>query len=192
MKTTLKNIKGIYGVMLLCSVVFLIRCGNPMSEQTQQAVPEDSTAQFASENQVAETPDVTFRDENGKIVRLKDLRGKVVFINFWATWCGPCVAEMPSIDQLKATFKGSEDIVFMLVDVDGDLKRSKSFMAKNKYNLPVFTAESAIPSDYLGGAIPTTVVLDKKGELVVRAEGGRDYMSPGIKKALTDLVRMPN
>lgn len=155
-----------------------------MSEQTQQAVPEDSTAQFASENQVAETPDVTFRDENGKIVRLKDLRGKVVFINFWATWCGPCVAEMPSIDQLKASFKGSENIVFMLVDVDGDLKRSKSFMAKNKYNLPVFTAESAIPPDYLGEQSPLRLCWIRKVSWWFVLKGDEIICLRGLKRHL--------
>ena len=135
-----------------------------------------------------EDVDVQFSDSIGNIVSLSDLKGKVVFLNFWATWCPPCIAEMPSINQLRQSFKDQNDLVFMLVDVDNNLKKSTAFMKKKNFDLPVYTPAGAIPSKYLEGAIPTTVIIDKKGEIIARIEGGRDYNSPGILKALNQLI----
>lgn len=61
-------------------------------------------------------------------------------------------------------------------------------MQKNKYDLPVYVPAGDIPTDYLGGSIPTTIVLDKRGDMIARIEGGRDYTSPEIVKALNELV----
>lgn len=132
--------------------------------------------------------DVLFKDKNGKTVSLKSLKGKVVFINFWATWCPPCIHEMSSINKLKQSFKGNDDIIFLMVDVDNKIEKSTAFMQKNKYDLPVYVPAGDIPTDYLGGSIPTTIVLDKRGDMIARIEGGRDYTSPEIVKALNELV----
>ena len=131
---------------------------------------------------------IRFKNEEGKTVSLNALKGKVVFINFWATWCPPCIHEMPSIDELKKKFKGNDDIVFLMVDVDNKLEESAAFMRENDYDLPVYVPAGNIPSDYLGGAIPTTVILDKRGDMIARIEGGRDYTDPEIIKALNELV----
>src|SRR5690554_2301164 len=132
--------------------------------------------------------DVTFQDGNGKLIALNDLKGKVVFINFWATWCPPCIQEMPSINELKAKFEGNENIVFLMVDVDGKHQRSQAFIDKRKYNFSVYFPHSEIPKEHLAGAIPTTVILDKKGAIAARIEGGRDYSLPEIFNGLRKLL----
>jgi thiol-disulfide isomerase/thioredoxin len=132
--------------------------------------------------------EVVFKDKNGKTISLSSLKGKVVFINFWATWCPPCIQEMPSIDKLKQSFYGKEDIIFLMVDVDNNIEKSTAFMEKKKYDLPVYVPASNIPSDYLGSAIPTTVILDKNGNMVTRIKGGRDYTNPEIIKVLNELI----
>lgn len=132
--------------------------------------------------------DVIFKDKDGKTVSLSSLKGKVVFINFWATWCPPCIQEMPTINELKGKYKGNDDIVFLMVDVDNKMEKSTAFMEKNKYDLPVYVPASNIPSEYLGSSIPTTVILDKSGDMIARIEGGRDYTSPEIIKVVNELV----
>ena len=144
------------------------------------------------EPEKVETPVVTsavsFKGEDGKTILLSSLKGKVVFINFWATWCPPCIEELPSINELKKSFKGNQDIVFLMVDVDSEMEKSSAFMKENKYDLTVYIPASEIPSDFLGSAIPTTVILDKSGQIAARMEGGRDYTNPDIVKALNELV----
>lgn len=134
------------------------------------------------------TPDVVFLDENNKEVSLNALKGKVVFINFWATWCPPCRAELPSIHKLKQAFRDNNKIVFLFVDVDGNLAKSKAFMKKHKYDLPVYAPKGPIPSNFLGSAIPTTVIIDKKGKMVGHIEGSMDYNTKEVIKGLKDLT----
>lgn len=75
-----------------------------------------------------------------------------------------------------------------MVDVDNKIEKSTAFMKKNKYDLSVYVPAGNIPPNYLGSAIPTTVILDKSGDIIARIEGGRDYTSPEIIKALNELI----
>lgn len=184
---------------IFIAFIVLVACGNANKGNKVDATNADSAkveTAVAAEEKETESVDVEssaasgvlFKDESGKVVSLNSLKGKVVFINFWATWCPPCIHEMPSIDALRKSFKGSDRIVFLMVDVDNKIEQSAAFMEKNKYDLPVYTPAGPIPSDYLGGAIPTTVILDKRGKMVGRLEGGRDYTDPQMVKALKELV----
>lgn len=134
------------------------------------------------------TGNVAFTDQKGQVVTLDALKGKVVFINFWATWCPPCIHEMPSINSLRNTFKGNQHIEFLMVDVDNDIEKSAAFLKENNYDLPLYTPSGDIPPEFLGASIPTTVILDKKGQIVERLEGSRDYAAPEIAKALEELI----
>ena len=143
----------------------------------QPDVPEQSGATTSPSNAVIaeNTEAVLFKNEAGEAVNLADLKGKVVFINFWATWCPPCIAEMPSINKLHQQFKDNKNVVFLMVDVDNNLEKSIKFMKNKKFDLKVFTPASQIPPNYLGGSIPTTLLINKNGEMVFKHEGGADY-----------------
>lgn len=132
---------------------------------------------------------VLFKDEAGNVISLSDLKGKVVFINFWATWCPPCIAEMPSINKLQDKFKDNKDFIVLMVDADNQSEKSIKFMAKRNYNLKVFTPASQIPTELLGNALPTTVILNKKGETVFKHEGGADYTNQEFIKYVETLLK---
>ena len=135
------------------------------------------------------TTDATFLDAKGNKVKLSDLKGKVVFVNFWATWCPPCIKEMPSIQTLYNNFKNKE-VVFLMVDVDAKYEKSKAFMDRNKYTLPVLIPGGPISEKYLGNAVPTTLVFDKKGNLAQRIVGGVDYASPAFEKFMNEVLKL--
>lgn len=136
----------------------------------------------------AQIPDLTVEDIEGNIVSLRALKGKVVFINFWATWCPPCREEMPTIQKLKTHFNGNKDIVFLMVDIDGRLKASSNYLKKHGYDLPVYKAQGAIPRAFLGDAIPVTLILDKAGTVVARVEGASDYGTEEVYKGIEELL----
>ncbi|WP_293309608.1 TlpA family protein disulfide reductase [Pedobacter sp. UBA5917] len=123
---------------------------------------------------------IRFKDVKGSLVDLGDLKGKVIFLNFWATWCPPCIAEMPSINKLYTQFKDDQDIVFIFADADGDFAKSTKFMADRKYAMPVYKVESDIPEKLFAGALPTTVIFDKQGRLSFRHEGVANYADQKI------------
>lgn len=172
------------GLFIIAASV-LTACGNP----TPSNKPEKEKEQPIQEIQHPKVADVSFKDKSGNVVSLSALKGKVVFINFWATWCPPCIHEMPSINTLRQRFKDNKNIEFLMVDVDNDIDQSAGFMEKNNYDLPLFTPAGEIPPEFLGGSIPTTVILDKNGQIIERLEGSRDYAAPEIVKALTELTK---
>jgi thiol-disulfide isomerase/thioredoxin len=132
-------------------------------------------------------PALALQGTDGKILELNELKGKVVFINFWATWCPPCIAEMPSINQLQEKLKDNKEIVFLMVDADNDFSKSMPFLVKHHLNFKLYQAASAIPATLLDNSLPTTVIFDKNGEMVFRHEGGADYSNPKVSDYLVQL-----
>ncbi len=188
MKMQFKNLAVRSGIFIITTIA-LAACGNTDKNKENTVENGNITAEEVAKVEApAETSDISFKGEDGKTVTLSSLKGKVVFINFWATWCPPCIHEMPSIHELKQSFKGNDNIVFLMVDVDNRMEKSSAFMQENNYELPVYVPASNIPPDYLGGAIPTTVILNKSGDMIARIEGGRDYTDPEMVKALKELV----
>lgn len=107
-------------------------------------------------------PNVFFKDGNGKTVDLASLKGKVVFVNFWATWCPPRIAVMPSINTRNKIFENNEDVVFLMVDADGNYEKSYNFMKMHQYNLKVVSPARRIPSIFMDETVPTTRHLRQK------------------------------
>ena len=127
---------------------------------------------------------VSFRDGEGKVVSLNSLKGKVVFINFWATWCPPCRAEMPSINKVFKKYGGNSSMNFIMVDADSNYPKARKFLNRHDYQLPLFIVASEIPRDFFGGLLPTTLLLNKHGEIVFHHEGTADYND----KKFTDYI----
>lgn len=130
---------------------------------------------------------IKFQDAKGNAIDLGHLKGKVIFLNFWATWCPPCRAEMPSINKLYQQFKDDKNVVFIFADADGDLEKSVKFMTNRKYEMPVFKVTSTISDQIFSGALPTTVIFDKQGRLSFRHEGIANYADKKIVDFLNKL-----
>lgn len=135
------------------------------------------TAPIAQEMPSADLSGIKFEDKSGKVVDLGALKGKVIFINFWATWCPPCLAEMPSINKLYEQYKDDKDVVFIMVDADSDLVKSQKYMDARSYKMPVYSVASNIPETLFKGALPTTIVFDKQGRLSYNESGAANYAS---------------
>ncbi|WP_433903311.1 TlpA family protein disulfide reductase [Sphingobacterium puteale] len=131
---------------------------------------------------------VTFMNHLGETVSVADLKGKVVFINFWATWCGPCRAEMPSINVLYDKFKDNPNVVFLIVEIEGDKEKAAAFVKNEKLTLPISYPNSDIPKEWLSESIPSTVILGKDGNLATRHEGMADYSTPDVATFIQDLI----
>ncbi|HEY1009924.1 MAG: TlpA family protein disulfide reductase [Daejeonella sp.] len=135
-----------------------------------------------------EDKEIMFKSSNDEIMKLADQKGKVVFINFWATWCPPCIAEMPSINKLYAELRKHKEMMFVMVDVDNNRSKSQKFMDRRKFSLPVYTPTGPIPSSYMDGTLPTTLVLDKQGRVVFKHEGMGDFTNEEFKAFLVRLI----
>lgn len=136
--------------------------------------------------------EVKFKDASGKVVSLASLKGKIVFLNFWATWCPPCLAEMPSVNKLYEQFKNDSDIVFLLVDADSDFAKANTYMSRKQYKLPVYQVASNMPETIFKGSLPTTIVFDKMGRISFNAEGAANYASPKFTAFIKKLQQLKN
>lgn len=132
-------------------------------------------------------PDVELMSSTGEPLNLSRANGKVIFLNFWATWCPPCIAEMPSIQSLQDKLDNKDLVIFAMVDADNHLPSSMAFMTKNKYTMPVFVQTGAVPESLFGGSLPTTVIINKQGQIVWKHEGIGNYDSPEMVKFLNQL-----
>ena len=114
----------------------------------------------------------------GKVVKLSDLAGKVVLVNFWATWCGPCKEEMPALARLQQQLDPKK---FVLLTVTTDLQRQgiAQFLSQVGVTLPVlFDEDQEVSRSFLVRGLPTTVVIARDGTLAGRAVGPRAWDSP--------------
>ena len=126
-------------------------------------------------------PDFSLKDLNSRKVGLKQFREKIIFLNFWATWCGPCKEEMPSLEVLHQQFKEKNFILLAIsVDYEG-LKPVQEFINKYHYTFPVLLDPKCETLDLFEvKGIPTTFLIDKKGRMVGKAVGPRDWKSPEV------------
>ena len=134
-------------------------------------------------------PDFFLKDLSGKEVEIRQFKGKVVFLNFWATWCGPCKEEMPSLEFLHRQFK-EKNFVLVTISVDYEgIKPVQEFMSKQQYTFPVLLDPQGETLDLFEvKGIPTTFLIDKKGKMAGKAIGPRDWKSADIVSLLNLLI----
>lgn len=130
----------------------------------------------------------SFTDAEGKSTSTADLKGKVVFINFWASWCPPCRAEMPSLENLYQKFKDDERIAFLFLNEDNDRSKAIQYLQKNHFTIPLFYSSGDVPNEIFSGTLPTTIVLDKEGKIVLRHQGIAGYNSDDFIRQLNELL----
>lgn len=131
--------------------------------------------------------DFQVTDREGKIIDVKTLKGKTVFINIWATWCAPCVAEMPSINKLKKKLADYPDIHFLMISEDKKMETAIKWVDKKGFDLPIHKTVGRLPEVYETGYVPSTFVISPNGEIVVRHTGMANYNTRRFRKLLIEL-----
>lgn len=154
----------------------------PQADEARGALYEMDYLAPGHDAPVFETKDI-----HGHPIRLADLRGKVVLLDFWATWCGPCLGELPHVKKLHADFSGREDFVLIGVSLDGDGIALLDFLEAEGMSWPQVCGlaefRDPLPRLYNVRGIPDTFVIDREGKIVVRGLRGED-LREAVRKAL--------
>lgn len=124
-------------------------------------------------------------DSSGKIVNFQEMEGEIVLINFWATWCPPCIAEMPNLNELYKDYKDKITFVFVASD---NVKNVNSYLEKNQYDLPVYYASENAPTELYSKSIPATFLLDDYGKIVMKKIGSSDWNSTNVRNQIDELL----
>lgn len=122
---------------------------------------------------------------NGNPLNLKSLKGEVVLINVWATWCPPCVAELPRFVELYSDY--GDKVTFAFVAND-EREKVEAFLDKKGYQLPVYFQASTAPIEMQSSSIPVTFILSKQGKIVVNKTGAANWNSDYVRDLLDQLL----
>jgi len=115
----------------------------------------------------------------------KNTEGKVVLVNFWATWCPPCIAELPSLDQLYQSY--NDKVVFLFVSNE-EIAVVNKFLAKKGMSLPVYKPISNYPEVFDVTSIPRTFLIDKQGNIVIDKTGAANWNSDKVQVTINELL----
>ena len=134
----------------------------------------------------AETaPDFTLKALDGTNLRLAEQRGDIMLINFWASWCGPCIQEMPALEKLAQKYQ-MLGVQVWGVNVENDSAAAKTYLAKVQVSFPIlFDVDNSVSENYRVQAMPTTVILDKHGAVHSVHRGYK----PGYEKKYEDDIK---
>lgn len=184
-----KNV--IYTGLFLAVVLVFFIINNTQSEPEQGAYPPNYELTQQNMSGTKTAPDFNLPTPENKFVKLSDYKGKVVIIDFWATWCPPCRAGIPDLVELKDAYKGKLEIIG--VSLDGITRNGKTkndvvpFMKDYKINYPVVYGEMATLENYGGiSSIPTSFVVNKEGKIISSHVGliEKDIYKAEIDQAL--------
>ena len=174
-------------LVLICS---LLLASSPVWAESG---PPGLGYQFTPLEPLAAAPDFKLNDMDDEPFTLSDYRGKVVLINFWATWCPPCRKEMPALEALYKKL-GGESFAVLAVNQWEDPDHVFAYTGElNVFpTFPIlFDPESAISADYGVKGLPTSFLIDKKGRLAYRAVGGRAFDHPEVERLIRALLAEP-
>ena len=178
--------KNLMQIVIIFIAVFLIVSGISHADGLPPL-----THKLTAVNKAAPAPNLRLQNMDEEIIDLKDLQGKVVVINFWATWCPPCRREMGSLERLHQATK-DKGVEVLAVNIGEDVDTVFSFMGTiepfPEFQM-IFDPEAVSMNNWKIRGLPTTYVINPDGTIAYRAVGGREFDHPDIVKAIISLSR---
>ena len=175
-------------LLLLSLLLWIALPGGRASTWAQSKVNYKAVPNLQPMKEVEPTPDFSLVTPEGKKISLKDFRGKVVFLNFWASWCIPCREEMPAMERLYQEFK-DKNFVVLAVSVKDRKQDAVNFVRELKLTYPIaLDPEAEVGRLYGAWGLPTTYLIGPKGEGLARAWGPAEWYSPAARKLIKELV----
>ncbi|MEQ9424318.1 MAG: TlpA disulfide reductase family protein [Cyclobacteriaceae bacterium] len=163
-------------VILLSAILLLVGC-DQSSNRSEASEQRESKTKPTLE-------DVSLADLKGNPIKISDYKGQVVFLNFWATWCKPCIAEMPSIDRAKKALEGKE-VVFLAAS-DESIEKIERFMGKYEFSFDFIQMKDDFATLAIH-SLPTTIIYDRSGKIILNEVGARDWDTTEMIEKLTSL-----
>jgi thiol-disulfide isomerase/thioredoxin len=136
-----------------------------------------------------ETMDFTLKDLSGNNVSLSDYRGKVVFLDFWATWCPPCRMSIPEVEQMYEEYKDNDNVVMLGINMAEDKNTIEKFMEKNKISYNILLGDGKTAGQFAIRGIPAFFVIDQNGNIHNKFVGFTPGLKASWKKSIDELLK---
>ncbi len=157
----------------------------PIMVTVNRIISFSPSMQDAADQKHLESFSWVLRDVNGQMHNLEEAQGEVIVLNYWATWCPPCVAEIPDFENLYNAYKDRVRFYFITQD---DVEKVEAFMNKHNYSMPVYYPQSQPPTNLQSNALPTTFFIDKSGKIVLEKTGAASWNSDKTRNILDQLL----
>lgn len=179
------------GLLIIGALTAYVEAGGP--EEIRRSMVEDIAA-LEAETADRPAPDWTLTTNDGRQLSLQDLRGKVVFLNFWASWCPPCREEMPSMENLARKYQ-DRDLVMVAISQDTDPEQMRGFlnrfMPDGRYTMQIpLYPEGKISRAYGTQLLPETYIIDRQGQIVARFVNKYDWERDEVDRFIERLLRL--
>jgi thiol-disulfide isomerase/thioredoxin len=189
--TTQKAVVLVLGVLIIGALTASVEAGG--QEEIRRSMVEDIAA-LQAETANRPAPDWTLTTQDGRKLSLKDLRGKVVFLNFWASWCPPCREEMPSMENLARKYK-DRDLVMVAISQDTDQEQMNGFLGRfmpdGKYTMHIpLDPDGDVARAYGTQLLPETYIIDREGQIVARFVNKYDWNRDEVDRFIERLLRL--
>lgn len=183
--------KNISNILFFAFIIFLFTpYGLPVRAYLTKGVSYITTRVFNMEIDEGERVHVNsfdwqLIDMQGNTINVNSLDGKVIIVNFWATWCPPCIAEMPAFQSLYNDYQNKVEFLFVAND---DESKVRKFIADKKYTFPVYFAKTKRPEELQSNSLPTTYIISKNSKIVVDKTGAADWNSGKVRDLIDSLL----
>jgi thiol-disulfide isomerase/thioredoxin len=173
-------------IFLFLALLFILLSYNISAKTLKESLSENG---FAIPKKTVQLINFELKNLDGLTKQLTDYKGKVVLLNFWATWCGPCRIEMPSMDKLYKEFE-KDGFELLAVNIGESSEIAGKFMKSNNLSFPVLLDEDqSVAASYGIRSIPTSFLIDKDGNILGMAVGAREWDSSSFRILFTELLK---
>ena len=174
-------------ILLIAFLVLIIipQTGMPIQVFVQRFISFSPSEKSEEEREMLQDYNWNLKQLNSEEVSFSQSKEKVVIVNFWATWCPPCVAEMPSFQKIYDDYGTKVDFYFVTSEKPEKIEK---FMKKNSYTLPIYIQTSEAPKQLQYSVLPTSYLISKSGKIIIEEEGAADWNSSKMRALLDKLL----
>ncbi len=171
----------------LLTLVFAVAAAAAGTVWIKSLVPPDSSA--GSLQFLSAAPELPIFDRAGKKINLTDEKDRILVVHFWATWCPPCVEEIPALTKFWEQYKGRADVSLYAVSVDKDWKTVDDFLKKTPSDLPLYHDPGEGTARRFGTTqYPETYIVNRAGRVIFRVQGAVDWSNPELKSRIEQMI----
>jgi len=173
--------------LIVIAVLIIPQTRKPIQVFLNKGLALFSPSIESSEKQTTlKSYDWKLKDDQGRVFNFETTKGKVVFINYWATWCPPCIAEMPSMQALYNDYQDKVEFLFVTTDWYSEIN---PFLEKHNYSFKVYRPAEGYPENFNITTIPRTFLIDKKGNIIIDESGAANWNSAKVRATIDGLLK---